>query len=339
MEKLFGIEMNTLAISLTGGTVAVLLIVLFLGLRNRILLKLALRNIPRRRAQSVLIIVGLMLSTTIIMSALAIGDTVASSIRTTVLDSVGETDIRLTSPVLARFGDDYLDEETVELVRAEVRGDSRVDGVLPLIRENLPVFNAATDKTVAGTSVIGVPLDSLDGFDSLKNADGDQADIRRLLEGEILINRSLAEKIEAGIGDQVTLVGPSGRSEYRVADIVESKGLVGGNEEVRSAALLPVSTLQRVLGREDQYNVIEVSIAGGLRVDVQDSEDVADDLQLAFINDEAAETLFEAFNSPILITALEAELEVGAGAGGPFSSNSLAALVEELKEGDPTDEF
>ncbi|MBU97124.1 MAG: hypothetical protein CL901_03430, partial [Dehalococcoidia bacterium] len=157
--------MNTLAISLTGGTVAILLIVLFLGLRNRILLKLALRNIPRRRAQSVLIIVGLMLSTTIIMSALAIGDTVTSSIRTTVLDSVGETDIRLTSPVLARFGDDYLDEETVELVRAEVRGDSRVDGVLPLIRENLPVFNAATDKTVAGTSVIGVPLDSLDGFD------------------------------------------------------------------------------------------------------------------------------------------------------------------------------
>ena len=78
--------MNTLAISLTGGTVAILLIVLFLGLRNRILLKLALRNIPRRRAQSVLIIVGLMLSTTIIMSALAIGDTVASSIRTTVLD-------------------------------------------------------------------------------------------------------------------------------------------------------------------------------------------------------------------------------------------------------------
>ena len=114
MEKLFGIEMNTLAVSLSGGTVVILLIVLFLGLRNRILLKLALRNIPRRRAQTVLIIVGLMLSTTIIMAALAIGDTVASSIRTTVLDAVGETDIRLTSPISARFGDDYLDEEIVE---------------------------------------------------------------------------------------------------------------------------------------------------------------------------------------------------------------------------------
>ncbi|MCH7522292.1 MAG: ABC transporter permease, partial [Chloroflexi bacterium] len=138
MEKLFGIEMNTLAVSLSGGTVVILLIVLFLGLRNRILLKLALRNIPRRRAQTVLIIVGLMLSTTIIMAALAIGDTVASSIRTTVLDAVGETDIRLTSPISDRFGDDYLDEEIVGRVRSQVLGDSRVDGVLPLIRESLP---------------------------------------------------------------------------------------------------------------------------------------------------------------------------------------------------------
>ncbi len=108
MEKLFVIEMSDLATYLVGGTVVVLLVVLFLALRNRILLKLALRNIPRRRAQTVLIVVGLMLSTTIIMAALAIGDTVASSIRTTVLDAVGDTDIRLTSPVAARFGDDSI---------------------------------------------------------------------------------------------------------------------------------------------------------------------------------------------------------------------------------------
>ena len=124
----------------------------------------------------------------------------------------------------------------------------------PPCREELPVFNAATDKTVAGTSLVGVPLDSLDGFGSLRNVDGDPADLRGLREGEIIINRTLAEKIEAGIGDQVTLVAPSGRNEYRVAEIVESKGLAGGTEEVRSAALLPISSLQRALGREGQYN-------------------------------------------------------------------------------------
>ncbi|MBT7468469.1 MAG: hypothetical protein HN798_09265, partial [Chloroflexi bacterium] len=74
MEKLFGVEMNVLAGILSGGTIVVLLAVFLLALRNKVLLKLALRNIPRRKAQSILIVIGLMLSTTIIMSALAIGD-------------------------------------------------------------------------------------------------------------------------------------------------------------------------------------------------------------------------------------------------------------------------
>ena len=74
MEKLFGIDMNAMAIWLSSLMVGILIVSIFLASRNRILVKLALRNIPRRKAQTVLIIVGLMLSTTIIMAALAIGD-------------------------------------------------------------------------------------------------------------------------------------------------------------------------------------------------------------------------------------------------------------------------
>ena len=123
MEKLFGVEMNVLAGFLFGGTVVVLLSIFLLALLNKVLLKLALRNIPRRKAQSILIVVGLMLSTTIIMSALAIGDSVSSSIRFAVLDAVGETDVRLVSPVASRFGDDYLDASLVDRVREAVVGD------------------------------------------------------------------------------------------------------------------------------------------------------------------------------------------------------------------------
>ena len=74
MEKLFGIEMDVLAIALFSGMLVIILLTIFLATRNRVLIKLALRNIPRRKAQTLLIITGLMLSTTIIMAALAIGD-------------------------------------------------------------------------------------------------------------------------------------------------------------------------------------------------------------------------------------------------------------------------
>ena len=331
--------MNVLAGILAGGTIVVLLAIFLLALRNKVLLKLALRNIPRRKAQSILIVVGLMLSTTIIMSALAIGDSVSSSIRSAVLDAVGETDVRLVSPVGSRFGDDYLDASLVDRVREAVVGDERVDGVMPLIRESLPVLNELTDKTVAGTSVVGIDLASLAGFDGLKSVDGDHADLRGLSAGKTVINRTLAKTLEAEIGDDITLVAPSGRGVYRVIDIVEDKGLAGGDEEIRSAALFSVETLQGVLGREGQYNMIEVSVTGGLRVDEDDSDDLAEDLQLVFINDEAANTLFNVLKSTVIIEALQAKLDAGGSVNGPFASDTLADLVAELENDAPTDEF
>ena len=115
-----------------------------LASRNRILVKLALRNIPRRKAQTVLIIVGLMLSTTIIMAALGIGDSINGGIRLGALYSLGGTDIRLTSQVSSRFGDNYLDDSVVDRVRSELDGDQRIDGIMPLVREQMPVVNEET---------------------------------------------------------------------------------------------------------------------------------------------------------------------------------------------------
>lgn len=339
MEKLFGIEMSVLAGILAGGTIVVLGIILLLALRNRVLLKLAVRNIPRRKAQSVLIVVGLMLSTTIIMSALAIGDSVSSSIRTTVLDAVGETDVRLESPITARFGDNYFDASFVDRVRDEVVGDSRVDGVMPLIRESFPVLNAATDKTNAGTFVVGIDTDSLDGFTDVRNLDGDLADLGAIDPGEVIINKSLAGDLEASEGDQITLVAPSGRTEYTVIEIVENKGLAGGDGETRSSVLLGIGELQSVLDREGQYNSIEVSVTGGRRVNEQDSDDLAEELQLAFINQEAADALFAAFKAPAIVEALQAELDDGVGGGGPFASNTLQELVTALEEDTVSDDF
>ena len=52
----------------------ILLYLFFLFTRNPVLVKIGLRNIPRRPSQSILIIIGLTLSIVIILSALATGD-------------------------------------------------------------------------------------------------------------------------------------------------------------------------------------------------------------------------------------------------------------------------
>ena len=63
-----------LAVLVIGVGVAVSILVVQ-SLRRPVLAKIGLRNIPRRPTQSALIVIGLTLSTVIIVSSLSIGDT------------------------------------------------------------------------------------------------------------------------------------------------------------------------------------------------------------------------------------------------------------------------
>ena len=102
MQKLFGIATDTIA-TYNGIFFAIVIgILIVLAFRNPILARMGIRNIPRRPAQSLLIIIGLMLSTVIIGASLGIGDTVYHSIRIVALESVGHIDETIESP-LRRF--------------------------------------------------------------------------------------------------------------------------------------------------------------------------------------------------------------------------------------------
>src|SRR3546814_17609587 len=54
---------------------------------------MGLRNLALRKAQTALIVIGLMLSTLIISAAFATGDTVGYSVTNTVYDELGEADL------------------------------------------------------------------------------------------------------------------------------------------------------------------------------------------------------------------------------------------------------
>src|SRR3712207_9234938 len=87
-----------------GLLIAVGLIILYLALlamRNPVLVKIGLRNIPRRPAQSVLIVIGLTLSTVIILSSLAIGDTLTYSVRSSAVQAYGRIDEIIAPPLLS----------------------------------------------------------------------------------------------------------------------------------------------------------------------------------------------------------------------------------------------
>src|SRR3972149_2543941 len=92
MNALFGIPMNSIMLVLVVALAVCLASVGYVVLRNRIMFFIGLRNIPRRVAQTTLIVVGLMLSTLIISAAFTTGDTVDYSITNQAITLMGHID-------------------------------------------------------------------------------------------------------------------------------------------------------------------------------------------------------------------------------------------------------
>jgi len=152
MKEVFGIPVDTLLVALLIALGAAAGILVVLGLRNRVLVKLAVRSVRRRRARSALIVLGLMLGTTIIAAALTTGDTMSHTIRATAVDALGATDETIApkgavddipGALGAAAGMGWIDEDVVERVEQAVAGSGLVDGVTGAVVEPVAVLAPA----------------------------------------------------------------------------------------------------------------------------------------------------------------------------------------------------
>lgn len=333
MREFFGLDMTAVATVLATLLIVALAFVFVLGLRNRILVKLALRNIPRRPAQTVLIVVGLMLSTTIIAASLAIGDTVSGSIRGIVLDALGNTDIRVRSAIDpgSITADEYLDREIQQAVSDATRADSRVDGVLALIEETLPVLNNRTQLTEARMNVTGLDPAGTGGFGNITATTGGVITVASLSSGEALINETAAEEIEAQAGDQLTLVTPTGRHSFTLRAVVRDGGLAAND----SRLIVSLPDMQRIMDRTEQVNRINISLLGGREGEAALSEEVAEDLRIVFTDAEAAGQLFDALSEAEVIDAIRARIVENPGNTiNSGTEDDLNELIGLLQSGD-----
>ncbi|MBK5106230.1 MAG: ABC transporter permease [Burkholderiales bacterium] len=140
MEKLFGLEMATIAGALSAILVLVIASLALLAWRRPVFLKLGLRPIPRRRAQSILIVLGLMLATLIITAAFITGDTLSHSIRSVAIEGMGEID-ELVQVSGGSTDSSYFKMARCESLAAQMAGYPLVDRLLPAINESAPVVN------------------------------------------------------------------------------------------------------------------------------------------------------------------------------------------------------
>ncbi|MEE8442180.1 MAG: FtsX-like permease family protein [Dehalococcoidia bacterium] len=259
MKQLFGVPIDQFMVTLLvifGIGVAVAGLI---ALRNRVVFKMAVRNIPRRRAQTVLIVLGLMLATLLFSASFATGDTLTHSIRVLILDQIGEVDVVVqaeTREVSGRRA--YFDQNYFEQVQERLSDDPEVDGVAPLASEVVPVMAPATRLSEPRVNVLGFAEEWMGGFDRLVDAQGTTLSLGALDTGQAYVSNELTDELDVSTGDTVLVyLGPQ-PTTLEVAGVYES----GANPAEKLSLVLPLARLQVLTGNEGKINSILITNQG-----------------------------------------------------------------------------
>ena len=163
MDELFGAPVTSIAAVLAIVFGVAMAFLLFIRLRNPILVKMAFRNALRRPGQSLLILMGLMLATAIISSAFTIGDSVTYSIKNIATESLRSLDELLVVDEDSELWEgrtlpEGFSEEVFAELALRLDADPDIDAALPALTEDVAVINEASRQFESGALLAGLDL-------------------------------------------------------------------------------------------------------------------------------------------------------------------------------------
>ncbi|HEX5166397.1 MAG TPA: ABC transporter permease, partial [Thermomicrobiales bacterium] len=254
MNTIFGAPSSTILIVLLVIFAAFMSGSAMLFVRNRVIFKLGVRNLPRRPSQTLLIVIGLMLSTLIISAAFTIGDTTHHSIRSEVLDVLGPADELV---VLSSGSDDetaaaltggQIPEHIASELNAALGDNPDVDGIVPILGEPVPVINLRTKLSEPSLLMTGVDPVAVESFGGLHDLAGNSIDLRSM--SGIVLSESAAEKLDADVDDGLLIYVDNQPHQLLVKAIAPDSLLTGATGGSSSAGFaLPLVRVQTMLGQ------------------------------------------------------------------------------------------
>ncbi len=299
MNSLFGLSMDTIMAWLLAIFLLITCVLVALAVFNRLFFTLGLRNIPRRRAQTVLIIVGLMLSTVIVTSAFSTGDTVSYTIRSATITNLGNIDesVSASGAQLGRLGAGgglvaaiYLPVSVQQRIRAALAGNASVDGVTGVVARNIPLQDLTSGQTKNQNVLAGIPSNYPAAFGPLTTVGGTPVTLSQLGPDEVYINQQAADNLSARPGDTLQTFAGSGAVRVTVRSILRSEylasgGLMSNGESADPTVMLPLNRLQLLLGLPGAVTMMLISNRGNDTGGYSLSDGVTDQLRALLAND------------------------------------------------------
>jgi len=335
MDKIFGIPANNLAIVMAILLIVIFVLVTFGAIRRFILFKMGTRNIPRRKGQSLLIVIGLMLSSIIIATSLGIGDTVRYSIRYVAVDSLGPVDEVIKGPGKQLFGDEYFDYSEFTHVQNISKDNTNIEQLIPYIQTTLPSSNNQKDVAESSMNIRGIDFD-FSIQKKFENLDGEKVSVDLLGPDQVFINYDAGRILKLQKGDTIQIYTKNGPNEFIVADVLKAGGLTGGS--TYPYVTFELNTLQNFLGKENKLTNIAVSNIGEGDESLEYSEDVTKFLRSNLTNQTVAQEVFNLLKTNDIPTILNNE-SISIKDTDKETSETLIELSEKLDKDIYDDDF
>lgn len=257
----------------------ILLLLVFLGIaisgiRNRIILKMGTRNIGRRKGNTLIMIIGLMIGTAIIAASLTIGDTMSNMVDSLVVDGMGEVDLMVVD-LTSDTTKNYLPYDNYTQLKAEIMGIPNVEGISGEFSDGLPVLSIQNRQSEPTMSIMGVDGDELDAFGGIKvNGGRIQFDLGA---NEVYLNEGAAETLDTRVGDFIQIFNATGPQNFMVKNIVDSEGYANWN--LRDHIIVNLETAWALFEENEVVNTIKITCIGDKITGAEHSDQVQEDLE------------------------------------------------------------
>ena len=315
MSIYFGIPAPTVAAWIAAAVAALLIGLLVFAAVNRVLLKMALRNIPRRRAQTVLILFGLMLATLIITASLSVGDTLNYSLAAIQLRQIGGIDEAFTRHQVGGIvqgastaNSEFFSEAQAADVIARSKKDANVAAAEGVIGASGSMIDTTTSQSSSeNVAIFGVPSDFGSVWGQLHSSSGANLDVATLAPTEVFIGDQLGTTLNAHPGDTLQLYVDGHPTTVTIRGVLDTEvnPSISGHGPIVNSVLMPLETMRTVMQRPNGYNLIFVHNRGtGGFDDLGPSGAIGDEVtqhfRVEFTDPQAAADLFAFLSTPAI---------------------------------------
>lgn len=237
-----------------------------IAIRRPLLARLALREAVRRPGQSAVIVLGLMVGTVAVFAMQVLADSFYESQTRGALLAWGHVDL------VAADGGHFFDPALASALAADPRLHSSL-GVQGGVELPSSVVDLDRGNVKPLVMLIGFDPATQRNFGSYVLKDGKTTMGQDLVGDQVLISASLADALDARIGDRLRVSVGSGQVvELRVAGIAQSQG--PGAYTQRPALFSPLANLRPVVG-DQGINVIRLAAPGEGRAELDRAHELA----------------------------------------------------------------